>query len=164
MDQPIADFEYLHLSDVDPDFSPKPVPKDVYTLQVLKIEQRTPKNGTGKPYFNASYAIVDGKFNGRKLFESYFANSFDFKKLRKLSDVTGVQQKPSEAFESWVGRISEVQPTFRIPVDVVVKTFNEKTVDPTTGNTTYNKVIVKDDSGKEVPVNQLTWRDAQPAI
>ena len=122
--QPTNEFEYVHLADIDPNFSP--IDEAVYTLKLLKLEYRTPKAG-GNVYISGQFAVTgEGKFTGRRLFDNFFNNDFHKRVLRRLADYTGVSQQATESFTSWMQRISEVQPDFRVlvtkGVDVDYKT------------------------------------------
>lgn len=144
------DFEYLHLADIDPNFSP--VDEAVYELKVIKLEPRVSKN-TGTNYISGQFAITgDNKYTGRRLFDSFFSNDFHKRVLRRIADYTGVAQQPTESFDAWMKRISEVQPTFKVLVmkgpDVDYKTKEVKR-DPTTG--------------VDLVVNKISWRDLGPA-
>lgn len=149
----VNEFEYIHLADIDPNFSP--IDEGVYTLKVMKLEYRQPKSG-GNTYISGQFAVTgNNKFTGRRLFNSFFGNDFDKRTLRRIADNTGVAQQPTESFGSWMDRISEVQPTFRV--------FVTKEADTSWDKEKQSRVLRLDDNGKEVIVNKIRWKDIGPA-
>jgi hypothetical protein len=115
-------FEYTHLADVDPSFT-KLAPR-VYKLQVAKVEakpfDKTAEGGKKGTRLGFTFVVVDDEeFAGRKLFESFFENEFAFKTFRRISDATGVQQEPGQSIVDWATSLGTIQPTFRVPVQLV---------------------------------------------
>lgn len=149
----VNEFEYIHLADIDPNFSP--IDEGVYTLKLIKLEYRQPKSG-GNTYISGQFAVTgDNKYTGRRLFHTFFSNDFDKRTLRRIADNTGVLQQPTESFGSWMERISTTQPVFRVFVEKGPQTKwnKEKQV----------REAVTDDYGKEVVTNNIRWKDIGPA-
>jgi len=115
-------YEYVNLNEVDPTM--KPVPKDYYTLKILKAEMKntTYKTGdkAGQPlaFVKFSLAITDHpEFAGRRIFpKPLFDGNSSYKKLRRLMDATGIPQEAGQPLDAWLAALSEQQPTFKGPV------------------------------------------------
>lgn len=149
-------FEYVQLSEVDPNFAD--VEPGVYNMKILAAEKVNgvtkagPNQGKAYERISLQYAISGHeKFSGRRMFDSLFPNEYTFKILRRLSDNTGIAQEPGEPIESWLKKLSTVQPTVKLFVDTVPDVSfsgvpNEKNLksDGTPGNKTvinYKKGI-----------------------
>ena len=145
-------FDYVNLNEVDPNF--KPIPQDVYTLQVLDAKKgggALTKDVIGKggeitrhagdpyEYVNFSFAVTDhSEYSGRRIWDTLFFGGKELRFMRKLADNTGVQQTGS--FNEWLQALKEAKPTFK------------------------TLVLVKPDRrDATVDVNRVSWKDIVPA-
>ena len=118
-------FSYFNVMDVDPTF--RPIDQGVYTVQLAKISGKVKVPATGKMagqetlMINATFIVTDDPtFSGRRLFQTFWIhNPFDQKILRKIADRTGVTQRPGESLEDWFIQLTQIQPKFKVKVDVV---------------------------------------------
>ena len=123
-------FDYVNLAEVDP--NQESLPEGVYTFKILKAELKEGVGKTsGKPYscVNMALAIADHPtFAGRRIWETFFPNTYGLKALRRIQDATGVLQAPGQPLVEWLAALSQTQPEF--------KTFlkQEPDIDRATGN------------------------------
>jgi hypothetical protein len=145
-------FDYVDLNQIDPTFSP--LPEDMYKVRIVKAEKRELVYKTGAragqtgQVINLQLAVVDHpSYSGRRLFEGFFPNNFSFRVLRRLADITGIQQEPGTVLDTWLTAMTEAQPTVKLRVGY------KKDRD---GN-----VIIDETSGKPRD-NAVDWREMQP--
>lgn len=151
---------HIDLKAVDPNYTA--VPEDVYVLKVLKLTGS--KTGAGKPFVAGTFSITrNDKYSGRRIFYNFWnaadQNSRDAKDLRKLSDVTGVQQ--SGSFSQWLEAMTQEQPEFKVPVTHKVKQEKTGEVDPSTGKAVYKNQENAD--GTPVVDNSINFRNCEIA-
>src|SRR5258708_2621337 len=116
----LNEFDYPDLRTVDPNYTA--IEEDVYELKVIKASLGKTSGANGKdvkPFANFQIAVTNhGKHSGRRIFHTFWnildAGSRDMKDLRKLADVTGVQQQGS--FPQWLEELSQVGPVFKTRV------------------------------------------------
>ena len=152
----MAEFEYFNLHDVDPTF--KPVDAGVYTLQCAKMtaQKKTPASGkmAGQEtlMINGTFIVTgDPTYSGRRFFNTFWIhNPYDQKALRKLMDRTGVAQNPGESLIDWLAKMTQIQPTFKAKVDVVVEPV-------------YPPEVGEDGLPITAPVNKVDFRSISAA-
>jgi len=150
-----GNFDFVDLRTVDPNYTA--IPEDVYTLKVIKLQltKTSGQNGKAiKPYVKGRFAVTNNdKHSARTLFHNFWniqdAGSRDAKDLRKLADVTGVQQDGS--FTGWLETMTQVQPNFK----AFVKQIQAK--DFTTREARFNV------DGTPVLENQIDFRNVEIA-
>jgi len=118
-------FEYVNLNEIDP--NQESIPAGMYTYKILKAEHKSgvsktkqDANGQAAQYEFISVALAiqdDPKYSGRRLWESFFPNSYGMKALRRIMDSTGVQQAPGQPLDEWLTELSLQQPTFKAPLN-----------------------------------------------
>lgn len=157
--EPVLDFRYVDLKDIDPNFTM--LDPEWYDLRISKAElatyeakkdTKTHKMGDTCTRIDLAFTVVDHpKFTGRKIWERLFPNDFSFKVLRRIADNTGIQQTGD--LEQWLKELATVGPTIRLYVEKVPDvnfdgTLNPKTakVDPVTGEQTPGEK------------NQVAWK------
>lgn len=125
------DFMNARLEDFD---GSKPLPEDIYTFVISKVEPRTytkkkgPDAGQEGSYLSITLSVVNhDTFSGRRLYEPFFPNSGSLKILSLLSQTLGVPQEPGEAVDDWLVRISQSTPPLPFNMPVGVKQGNFKT-------------------------------------
>jgi len=116
-------FEYVHLAEVDPSFTP--LPADYYNLKILSAELFEGVSGPnaknpGAKYqkVNFQFGVTDHpKFSGRRVFErNLFYNDFTLRILRRIQDATGIVEK--DGIPEWLKTLSRIQPTVKLQVVV----------------------------------------------
>lgn len=127
--QPIEAFEHIRLADIDD--TAKPLPENVYTLEVNKLESVYRKitkadseyAGQEVLVLKGSYTIVDDeKFSGRKLWQDFWT-PFKFAQiaLKKQMNATGVLQGEGESLVDYAKQFGLLNPParFQVPVALV---------------------------------------------
>lgn len=118
------DFMNARLEDFD---NTKPIPQDIYTFKIDKVEPRTytkkkgPDAGQEGSYLSVVITVVNhDAYSGRRLYEAFFPNAGSLKILSLLSKTLGVPQEDGEDVQDWLVRISQATPplTFNLPVTV----------------------------------------------
>jgi len=136
MNDNFESFDYVNLAEIDP--NQELLPANMYTLKILKAELKSGvSKATNEPYTNASFTFAvqdDPTYSGRRLWESFWPNSFGLKALRRIMDATGIQQAPGQPLEEWLKDLSIQQPTFKVPVkneeDIDYKTKKPRSFGP----------------------------------
>ena len=148
----VLGFDYVDLNEVDPNFTA--MPEDMYTLRILKAEKIDFQYKTGAKIgqdgerISLQLAVVEHpELSGRRLFESLFPSNFVYRVLRRIADATGVQQEPGSPLTTWLGTLSELQPTFKVKVGF---------------KTDRAGVVLMTPAGKPQD-NAVDWREVQPA-
>jgi hypothetical protein len=115
-----AGFEYLDLNTIDPTNS---LPAGFYNLKVLGAQMLPHVNGPNskEPGKNTTkiqfkFTVLDGDKAGRVITSTIFESIMAGVSLRKLMDATGVAQGAGEAFASWLDRVIDVAPDFRVMI------------------------------------------------
>jgi hypothetical protein len=149
MEEPQS-FEYVHLDQIDPSFTP--IDDDFYTLKILSAERREydvkpgSKAYTGTPgqkgeYINFGFAVTDSaKFAGRRVYESLFPNGFTFKVMRNIQDAVGISQNGDTT--AWLAKLSTVQPLVKLKVAIVPDVNRDGTPNPKTAKTLADGTVV----------------------
>lgn len=125
------DFMNARLEDFD---NSKPIPQDIYTFVISKVEPRTytkkkgPDAGQEATYLSVVLTVVNhDSFSGRRLYEAFFPNAGSLKILGLLAKTLGVPQEEGENVEDWLVRISQSTPPLPFNVPVEVQQGNYKT-------------------------------------
>lgn len=111
-------FEHINLNQIDPGF--KPVPENVYNLEVNSIKPSYVKvTKPGSKYegqtvlvLKGSFTIVDdAEYSGRKLWSDFWAtNNYNLIELKKLSEATGVIQGEGQTLPEFVEQFATMNP------------------------------------------------------
>lgn len=165
MSEPVTDFRYANLNEVDPNF--ELLDPEVYSLIISKAELRTYAAKTANPakginvgdegtYVSFMFTVTDhGKFSGRKHFESLFNSPFSLKALRRIADATGIPQ--TGTLQDWLTSLSGVNPTIKLKIDKVEDVVRTK--NPMTGeyDSSPNPRTVKSDGSPSMK-NVVDWK------
>ena len=153
MSEQAASFRYTDLNEIDP--SNQALPEDVYTVKVLSAQYVEGIGKTsGQPYEMVKFflAITDHEnYSGRRLWESFFPGNYGAKAMRRIADATGLMQEPGTSLIDWLAVLTEKQPTFKIPVQVVEDLDKD------------GKARSLDIKGNPAKINKLNWFNVQPA-
>jgi hypothetical protein len=121
MNETEAGFQYVHLDQVDPNFTL--IDDGFYNLKLLSAERKTfDKTATGGSkgeFIKFGFAVTgSGKFSGRRVYpEALFLNDFNLKVLRRIQDASGVQQNGNT--DEWLKKLTAIGPVMRLKVEVV---------------------------------------------
>lgn len=119
-----VDFEYLQLSEVNPDIPQ--IPEGQYNFRVVEagVKPFTYKKdrpdagvtaGQEAKYIKLGFVIIDdAEQAGRKVYQSIFPNPSAARGLRLLQDATGVQQTGS--LDEWLSELVTERATFSGPL------------------------------------------------
>lgn len=128
---PVLDFRYADLKDVDPNFTLLDGP-EFYNFRITKAELKSyvvkaesaavrdgkATAGDEGHYINFALTVVEHpKFTGRKIFETIFPSDFSLKILKRIEQATGVEQTAS--MENWLVQLTTIQPTIKVLVEQV---------------------------------------------
>ena len=117
------DFEYVSLSEIDP--NAKPIAEAMYNTRVqsIKTVDYVTKNGknAGKPGRRYEFRLQvteDGPARGRVVFDSLFHGEGAFRALRRLMDATGIPQDNGEPLSEYLTRVAAEQPEVKYKITV----------------------------------------------
>ena len=137
------------------------MPQDFYTLQVLKAElkeatykQTTKTHNAGDTCEFIKFQFVvknHPEYTGRRIFVTLFFGARELRALRKLMDVTGVQQTPGSMLSEWLQMLTEIQPEFKAQVT------NEDDVDYSGKGRTFER-----DGTTIAKINKVNWKELLP--
>lgn len=128
---PVLDFRYAELRDVDPNFTLLDGP-EFYNFRITKAELKSyqvkaesaavrdgkANAGDDASFINFTLTVVEHpKFTGRKIFEAIFPSDFSLKILKRIEQATGVEQTAS--MEDWLAQLTSIQPTVKVLVEQV---------------------------------------------
>lgn len=130
------DFDHIRLSDVDD--SREPIPENVYTLEINKLDPTTrtigaeghPLKGQTVPVLQGSFTIVeDEKYSSRKVWGDLWMSSKDgLVGAKKIQAATGVQQAEGQSVSDWGAQFATLNPPARI--QVLVKNLGKDAAKP----------------------------------
>ncbi len=115
-------FEYLDLNEVD---ASNNVPDGFYTVKIRGAQMlphiggpNSKNPGVETTKIQLKLVVLDGQYAGRTIPSTIWQSPFAKVSLRKIMDATGVAQQPGEAFVSWLNRLVDVEPDFKVRVKV----------------------------------------------
>ena len=117
-DVTVNSFEYVHLSEVDPNFTL--IDEGFYNLKLISAEykeyDKTATGGKKGEFIKLGFAVTgDPKFSGRRVYPSaLFPNSFVLKTLRRIQDASGVEQ--TGTIRNWVEKLNGIGPVLKLKV------------------------------------------------